>query len=786
MSQTVLIDRPPRIQPELPVEIIEIPSPPRHEQSGMTQLLQMGLPLLTMVAFMFVTMSGNARNPLAVLPMVLMVVSSGGIAVYTYLKEKRERDAEAAAYMERLVEMTRDMHNYHDQQRRFYTYNYPEKATTARIVRDARWEVEKHERTLRGNTRLWERRTTDEDFGVIRLGMGTLPSTVVYQLKDTEVQNDPLTRAAQKLQEDSRFVDHIPVIISLRPPRKRDDDEEADKVQEDEEKAEEEHARRTPAVHAVGIAGKRDCVYEFARATLVQNAVFHAAADLQLYVLAAHEAEWAWTERLPHCRGDENNPHTCFMDAVKPGGGAPGKSWGEPDEQPLPHFLESIRKMLAQRKLQLQETNDEGGARGDPTLPHLLVVVDLLDVEDCPDPLFTNLEGDAAILYLARRGRAARRGGHLPRARAQQGAQRLRGRDRGRADDAGHEQQAPGPPAAAFPVCGDGRQHLPLRGRGGRDLAARRAGRPGRAHGRAGDAPELRRRPARGGSLHGLHGLPLAGRAEPRRMGPLDVERESRAGRLAGRPYRRDGREQAAHAALLGQARRRPRDGGGQHRLGQVGAADLADRGDGDHLRPLGAQLRAGGLQGRRRVPGLQGTAALRRYHHEPGGRRRDPHVYRNQRRAPAPPEAERGHEHQEHRRLPEAGPAPDARPLPVPLHHHRRVRGDDRGPGRVPHPARDDHPGGTGTGRVTHPRRAAAQRRHGPDALQHQVPHLPPRRVAGRKPGNAAAGRCGVPARRDPGPRLPAGGQRGRRPDPGGVQRRQVRGPGRRSRGPP
>ena len=89
MSQSVLIDRPPRIQPELPVETIEIPSPPQPGESAVAQLIQMGLPLLTMVAFMFTMMlGGSQRSPLMVLPMVLMVVSSGGIAVYSYLQRE--------------------------------------------------------------------------------------------------------------------------------------------------------------------------------------------------------------------------------------------------------------------------------------------------------------------------------------------------------------------------------------------------------------------------------------------------------------------------------------------------------------------------------------------------------------------------------------------------------------------------------------------------------------------------------------------------------------------------
>lgn len=401
MSQSVLIDRPPRIQPELPVETIEIPSPPQPGESALAQLIQMGLPLLTMVAFMFMMMSSGGRSsPWMVLPLVLMVVSSGGLAAYSYLKEKRDRAAAAAAYNERLVEMNRDMHNYHDQQRRFYTYNYPDELTTARIVRDARWEVEKSDRTLRSNNRLWERRTTDEDFGALRLGIGTLPSTVTYVLKDAEAQSDPLARAASKLQEDSRFVDDIPVIISLRPPKKKSNVDGEGKKQEDEEKAEAEHQLRTPAVHALGVAGDRKSVYEFARSLLVDYSVFHAPMDARFYLLAAHQAEWAWAANLPHCRGDDNNPHTCFLDAPATEDETDSPLGGEAEEMPLPRFLEGIRKILAQRKLRLEETNDEGGARGDPTLPLLLLVVDLLDAETNQDPLFCNLEGDAAISTL--------------------------------------------------------------------------------------------------------------------------------------------------------------------------------------------------------------------------------------------------------------------------------------------------------------------------------------------------------------------------------------------------
>ena len=84
----------------------------------------------------------------------------------------------------------------------------------------------------------------------------------------------------------------------------------------------------------------------------------------------------------------------------------------------------------------------------------------------------------------------------------------------------------------------------------------------------------------------------------------------------------------------------------------------------------------------------FQRPAALRRYRHQPeqGGRR--PHVHRHQCRDPAPPEAERRNRHQGYRRVPPQGAAPDPRALPAPVHHHRRIRRNDRRQPRVSGPS--------------------------------------------------------------------------------------------------
>ena len=172
------------------------------------------------------------------------------------------------------------MNIYHDMQRRFYGYNYPDRLTTFRIVHNARAEVEKQERTLRSEARLWERRVTDEDFGAVRLGMGTLPSTVTYDLG--EWKNLTIPKCVRpRNSRDSRYVSEIPVIVSLRRSLRTRRGGEKEK-----KKSRKKPIHPTPVTHALGIAGERQSVYAFTRAMLAHYVVFHAPMDAKLYVLA--------------------------------------------------------------------------------------------------------------------------------------------------------------------------------------------------------------------------------------------------------------------------------------------------------------------------------------------------------------------------------------------------------------------------------------------------------------------------------------------------------------------
>ncbi|KAA0941902.1 FtsK/SpoIIIE domain-containing protein [Streptomyces apricus] len=113
-------------------------------------------------------------------------------------------------------------------------------------------------------TRLWERRRTDADHLLLRVGSGQLPSEVV--LDDPE-QDDHKREVTWKIED-------APVAVPLRERG------------------------------VVGIAGPGDSAQAIGRWIVAQSAVLHSPLDVQFYVLTENSAQrtWDWVRWLPHSR----------------------------------------------------------------------------------------------------------------------------------------------------------------------------------------------------------------------------------------------------------------------------------------------------------------------------------------------------------------------------------------------------------------------------------------------------------------------------------------------------
>ncbi len=366
------IERPPRIQPELPFGEIELPKPPTAEKNSATTLISTLLPIISVAGFLFTTGTGNVAM---MIPMALAVVASVGVSLYQSAKDKKEQASKEKAYRALLLQMRQDMERSHSTQRIYYHYNYPSIETVLDIA--ARKE------TSRFGSRLWERRSTDSDFGAVRLGVGSRPSTVIYKTSGgEEVDESPLMKDARRLAEDSRVLTDAPVSVPLKPYMAPGQTETT-----------------IPARHSIGIYGKNTTnVSDYARAMLASYMAFHSSQDTRVYAIGYPQAHagWEWAEWMPHCFtrniGDDEDSRPKEYDQLCFAG----------EKEKVAAFWRRIKKELDQRQIRLRDTGDKE-KKTDVTLPFLVVVVDILGDMPADSPL-KDVAAEAAVATILKSG----------------------------------------------------------------------------------------------------------------------------------------------------------------------------------------------------------------------------------------------------------------------------------------------------------------------------------------------------------------------------------------------
>ncbi|WP_406172595.1 FtsK/SpoIIIE domain-containing protein [Streptomyces sp. NBC_00996] len=113
-------------------------------------------------------------------------------------------------------------------------------------------------------TRLWERRRTDADHLLLRVGTGRLPSEVVLDDPEQDEHRRKVTW----------YIEDAPVALPLKD------------------------------LGVIGIAGPGDSAQALGRWAVAQTAVLHSPMDVQFCVLTENDANtrWDWVRWLPHAR----------------------------------------------------------------------------------------------------------------------------------------------------------------------------------------------------------------------------------------------------------------------------------------------------------------------------------------------------------------------------------------------------------------------------------------------------------------------------------------------------
>jgi S-DNA-T family DNA segregation ATPase FtsK/SpoIIIE len=328
MSTVVIKRSPRRPAPEIPTGELAVEAPPEIPQAtgNRWQQVMMTLPMLGGSVAMAMMMGGQSKSVYSyvvggifgVSSLAMLATSFGGSGT----PKKTEMMAARREYLRHLAGLRRRVRDTAARQRAGLFYRHPEPSQL--------WSTA-------GSHRVWERRPTDPDFGVVRLAVGpqTLATPLVPPVTRPLEDLEPMTAGALRRFLDAySVVPDLPVAVSLR-------------------------GFGRVFVRGTGPGPDNDA-RALTRAVLTQLAVFHAPDDLIIAVCAGPERReaWEWVKWLPH------NLHPSRTDAL--GAVRLVASSGEDLEKLLEDIIGSRHRF------------NPGGTNTDG--PHVVIVLDGADL----------------------------------------------------------------------------------------------------------------------------------------------------------------------------------------------------------------------------------------------------------------------------------------------------------------------------------------------------------------------------------------------------------------------
>ncbi len=267
-----------RKAPEMPRGEVLLESPPELPEvvsDGFQQML-MVLPMLAMGGGMAFAMVGPHSGVQQYLGGGAMAVGMSGMMLTQVGRGKGDRKTKLNGarrdYMRYLGQVRRKVRRAAAQQREALEWNGPDPASLWSMIM---------------STRLWERRTSDHDFGNVRIGTGQQRLAIQLIAPETKPVEDldPLCAGAlRRFIRTHGNVPDLPVAISL------------------------------PSFARVLPTGEPEAVYGLVRSMIAQLATMHSPDEVRISVCASAERMrwWQWIKWLPH------NLHPAQQDAAGP------------------------------------------------------------------------------------------------------------------------------------------------------------------------------------------------------------------------------------------------------------------------------------------------------------------------------------------------------------------------------------------------------------------------------------------------------------------------------------
>ena len=277
-SEKDFFARAPRITSGIEREKIKIEAPPQKQEKDEKPLIYTIGPSLAMGLVMLISMSsaisgvsnGTASVKSTVTSALMTVAMLISMILFPILNNKYEKrnkkkkeETRQKKYKEYINKKINQIDDVMIKQKNILFDKYLSAEECAQII-------------LNKDSRLWERKTEDEDFLTIRVGLGDLPieADIEYPNKEFSMEDDNLIELINSVAKKSKVIKNVPITASLASKN----------------------------IAAAIIENDERTTEKFAQNLIMQLVALHSYADLKLVFLLKKEknVRWEHMKTLPH------------------------------------------------------------------------------------------------------------------------------------------------------------------------------------------------------------------------------------------------------------------------------------------------------------------------------------------------------------------------------------------------------------------------------------------------------------------------------------------------------
>ena len=261
--------QPPRLQIGFASIKINLPDPPTKSEdvnrSWLLTLLPMSSMLFMGIFYVFI-FSGRGSDSgygiIFAIPMLLMGVFTAILSLVMYGEQKHQQKIswikQVRDYQRMLDKKEARIMAINKLQKDWLLSNHPDISQCLHLGQMQ-------------SLALWEKKSSDHDFLAVRLGLGSIPSMVDFQLPDPD-HKSPLIRKALRVYSDNHLLTSSPVVINLLQ------------------------------LKSIGIIGNRQFILPFVYNLIAQLILMHSPEDVELFVFSTTPfyRAWRWARWIPH------------------------------------------------------------------------------------------------------------------------------------------------------------------------------------------------------------------------------------------------------------------------------------------------------------------------------------------------------------------------------------------------------------------------------------------------------------------------------------------------------